>query len=256
VLQRVAQSVRTWVHRLLSFGFPNNSVAIAPVFPAAMELWRTLRFLLSMRRVLLLSVGALLVAAAQTPALRKGVSVQMPVTTNADPAPDADRADSLIVAVTFRGAVFLGATPVTPAQLSEQVKAQLNSHPGNRTYLKADARTPYSSVSEVLDALRTAGVNAPILLTARLDDSTDGTYVSPKGLEVLLAPAPMRRNRTMRRYCRSVERRRSVTSSTRSTCTAQRRSGSFYPRRESSPQSDGAAPVSATDAASFAVGGN
>jgi biopolymer transport protein ExbD len=149
-----------------------------------------LRFLLSMRRVLLLSVGALLVAAAQTPAFRKGVSVQMPVTTNADPAPDADRADSLVVAVTFRGTVFLGATTVTPAQLSEQVKARLNAHPDNRTYLKADARTPCSTVAEVLDALRTAGVNAPILLTARLDDSTDGTYVSPKGLEVLLAPAP------------------------------------------------------------------
>lgn len=137
-----------------------------------------------------MSVGALLVAAAQTPALRKGVSVQMPVTTNAEPAPDADRADSLVVAVTFRGTVFLGATIVTPAQLSEQVKAQLNTHPDNRTYLKADARTPYSSVAEVLDALRTAGVNAPILLAARFDDSTDGTYVSPKGLEVLLAPMP------------------------------------------------------------------
>ena len=36
-----------------------------------------------MNRILLLSVGALLVAAAaaQTAALRKGVSVQMPVTT-------------------------------------------------------------------------------------------------------------------------------------------------------------------------------
>jgi hypothetical protein len=45
-------------------------------------------------------------------------------------------------------------------------------------------------VAEVLDALQTAGVNAPILLTARFDDSTDGTYVSPKGLEVLLATAP------------------------------------------------------------------
>jgi biopolymer transport protein ExbD len=114
----------------------------------------------------------------------------MPVTTNAEPAPDADRTDSLVVALTFRGAVFLGADAVTSAQLSDRVKAQLNTHPGNRTYLKVDTRTPYSSVAEVLDALRTAGVNAPILLAALFDDSTDGSYVSPKGLQVLLAPAP------------------------------------------------------------------
>jgi biopolymer transport protein ExbD len=42
-------------------------------------------------------------------------------------------------------------------------------------------------VAEVLDALRTARVNAPILL-ADQHDSTDTAYVPPKGLEVLLQP--------------------------------------------------------------------
>ncbi len=142
-----------------------------------------------MNRILLSSVGALLVAAAaaQTPALRKGVSVQMPATTNAVAVPDADLTDSLVVAVTFRGAVFLRVTAVTPAQLSEKVKAELDGHPGKRVYLKGDARAPYSTVAEVLDALRTARVNAPILLTAQ-HDSTDASYVSPTGLDVLLPP--------------------------------------------------------------------
>jgi biopolymer transport protein ExbD len=142
-----------------------------------------------MDRILLLSVGTLLViaAAAQAPALRKGVSVQMPVTTNAVAVPDADLVDSLIVAVTFRDAVFLGVSTVTPAQLSEKVKADLGGQPGKRVYLKGDARTPYSTVAGVLDALRMAQVNAPILLTAQ-HDSTDASYVSPKGFEVLLQP--------------------------------------------------------------------
>jgi biopolymer transport protein ExbD len=137
------------------------------------------------------SVGALLAAAiaAQTPALRKGVSVQMPVTTNAVAMPDADLADSLVVAVTFRGTVFLEVTTVTPAQLSGKVKAHLTGHPDKRVYLKGDARTPYSTVVEVLDALRTAGVHAPILLTSQ-HDSTNASYVPPMGLEVLLPPAP------------------------------------------------------------------
>jgi biopolymer transport protein ExbD len=142
-----------------------------------------------MSRLVRFSVGALLAAAiaAQTPALRKGVSVQMPVTTNAVAMPDADLADSLVVAVTFRGTVFLEVTTVTPAQLSGKVKAQLTGHPGKRVYLKGDARTPYSTVAEVLDALRTAGVNAPMLLTSQ-HDSTNDSYVPPMGLEVLLPP--------------------------------------------------------------------
>jgi biopolymer transport protein ExbD len=144
-----------------------------------------------MSRMVRFSVGALLAAAiaAQTPALRKGVSVQMPVTTNAVAKPDADLADSLVVAVTFRGTVFLEVTTVTPAQLSGKVKAHLTGHPDKRVYLKGDARTPYSTVVEVLDALRTAGVHAPILLTSQ-HDSTNASYVPPMGLEVLLPPAP------------------------------------------------------------------
>jgi len=136
------------------------------------------------------SVGVLLAAvtAAQTPVLRKGVSVQMPITTNAAPMPDADLAGSLVVAVTFRGTVFVEVTTMTPAQLSGKVKEHLTGHPGKRVYLKGDARTPYATVLEVLHALRTAGVNAPILLTAQ-NDSTNATYVPPMGLEVVL-PLP------------------------------------------------------------------
>ena len=141
-----------------------------------------------MSQIVRLSLSALLmvVASAQTPALRKGVSVQMPVTTNAATMPDADQADSLIVAVTFRGAIFLGATPATPAQLSEEVKADLRGSSGKKVYLKADARTPYQTVAEVLGALRTAGVDAPILLTNQ-HESVNTAYVPAAGLEVLPA---------------------------------------------------------------------
>jgi biopolymer transport protein ExbD len=144
-----------------------------------------------MSRIIRFSVGALLAAAiaAQTPVLRKGVSVTMPVTTNAVAMPDADLADSLLVAVTFRGAVFLEVTRMTPAQLSGKVKEQLPAHPAKRVYFKADARTPYATVEEVLSALQTAGVTAPILLTSQ-HSSTNASYIPPVGLEVLLPPAP------------------------------------------------------------------
>jgi biopolymer transport protein TolR len=127
------------------------------------------------------------VAVAQTPVLREGVSVQMPVTMNAVTMPDADMAGSLIVSVTFRGAVFLEVTRVTPAQLSETLKVDLSGHPEKKVYLKGDARTPYLVVAEVLSALRTAGVNARILTNQH--DSADTSYIPPAGLEVLLQPS-------------------------------------------------------------------
>jgi biopolymer transport protein ExbD len=67
------------------------------------------------------------------------------------------------------------------------VKADLRGRPDKKVFLKGDARTPYRTVAEVLGALRTAGVDAPILLTNQ-HDSADTSYVPPAGLEVLLQP--------------------------------------------------------------------
>jgi biopolymer transport protein ExbD len=101
--------------------------------------------------------------------------------------PDADMADSLIVAVTFRGAIFLGVSRVTPAQLSETLKGDLLGHPEKMVYLKGDARTPYSTVAEVLSALRTAGVDVRVLTNKHA--SAEASYIPSAGLEVLLQPS-------------------------------------------------------------------
>jgi hypothetical protein len=132
--------------------------------------------------MLRLSVGALLVAAAaaQTPALGKGVSVQMPVATNAVAVPDADLADALVVAVTFRGTVFLEVTRVTPAQLSEKVKAEFGRHPGKRVYLKGDAHALFDRGGGFERAAHGRGQRAhSVDRSARLDGkligATEGT---------------------------------------------------------------------------------
>jgi biopolymer transport protein ExbD len=120
--------------------------------------------------------------------LQKGISVELPVTSNAIPAPDADQEDAFIVTVTDKGSVYVGIGLTTTAALAERVKGGLSNRTGKKLYLKADARTPYASVARVLDALRTAGVEAPNLLTAQTGSSEPGTLVSAKGLEVSLGP--------------------------------------------------------------------
>ena len=120
--------------------------------------------------------------------LQKGISVELPVTSNAIPAPDADQEDAFIVTVTDKGSVYVGIGLTTTAALAERVKGGLSNRTGKKLYIKADARTPYASVARVLDALRTAGVEAPNLLTAQTGSSEPGTLVSAKGLDVSLGP--------------------------------------------------------------------
>jgi hypothetical protein len=114
--------------------------------------------------------------------MRQGVSVQMPVTTNAVAMPAADAPDSLIVAVTAQGKIFWEVTAVTPAQVTERAKGARKT-----VFLKADARTAYSVVAQVFAALRDAGVESVVLLSGQRDANDSPTYVLPKGLAVRLS---------------------------------------------------------------------
>lgn len=125
---------------------------------------------------------------AQPPALRAGVSVEMPITRNAVAMPEADNQDSAVLAVTAKGAVYFGITPVKAADLAETVKGGLSGGAGKKLYIKVDARTPYANVATVLDGVRKAGVAATNLLTAQKDSPEPGHPVPPKGLEVLIGP--------------------------------------------------------------------
>ncbi len=124
--------------------------------------------------------------AAQT--MQRGISVELPVTRNAVPMPDADREDSLVVSVTEDGSVYFGVDPISPAALVDTIKNGLSSRTEKKVYIKADARTPYANVMKVLGALRKAGIEAPNLLTSQRGSSEPGALVPPKGLEVMVGP--------------------------------------------------------------------
>jgi biopolymer transport protein ExbD len=123
---------------------------------------------------------------AQT--LQKGVSVDLPQTSNAVKVPEADNQNALILTVTANGSAYFGVTPIVPDALAQGIKKDLANRTGAKLYVKADARTQYADVMNILSALRTAGVDAPTLLTAQADSPQAGTLAPPKGLEVLLDP--------------------------------------------------------------------
>jgi biopolymer transport protein ExbD/biopolymer transport protein TolR len=100
-----------------------------------------------------------------TPMLQKGVSVDLARTNNPAPMPDADKEDSLLVAITRDGKIFFGSDQITPDQLTNKVKDRLANKVDKRVFIKADARTNYGNVVEVVDDVRSAGVDQLGLLT-------------------------------------------------------------------------------------------
>jgi biopolymer transport protein TolR len=100
-----------------------------------------------------------------TPMLQKGVSVDLAKTNNPVQMPDADKEDALLVAVQRDGAVFFGSEKISPDQLTNKIKDKLAARVDKRVFIRADARTKYGNVVEVVDNVRAAGVDQLGLLT-------------------------------------------------------------------------------------------
>jgi biopolymer transport protein TolR len=100
-----------------------------------------------------------------TPMLQHGVSVDMAKTNNPVDMPDADKEDALLVAVQRDGSIFFGNDRLTADQLTQKVKDRLANKVEKRVFIRADARAKYGSVVEVVDNVRSAGVDQLGLLT-------------------------------------------------------------------------------------------
>jgi biopolymer transport protein ExbD len=114
--------------------------------------------------------------AAQTPAMRRGVSIDMPVATHAVEVREADEQNAQAVAITANGTVFVGTGSTEPAALNRLSESTV--------YLKADVRAPYQTVLSVLDALHGKSV---VLLSAPPESAPGREYVPPYGTKLIVS---------------------------------------------------------------------
>jgi biopolymer transport protein ExbD len=108
-----------------------------------------------------------------TPMLSKGVSVDLVRTKNPVPMQAADKEDAVLVAITRDGKVYIspGNAQLPPDQLGPKVKDLLSNKLDKTVYVKSDSRARYERVMEVVDNLRTAGVDQLGLLTEQVKDN-------------------------------------------------------------------------------------
>jgi biopolymer transport protein ExbD len=105
-----------------------------------------------------------------TPMLQKGQQVELAKTRNPVDMKEADRDDSVIIAITRDGKFYLGPNKVNADDLRAKVTDLLATKLEKKVFVKSDGRAKYGDVVQVVDNIRDAGVDQVGLLTERLDD--------------------------------------------------------------------------------------
>jgi biopolymer transport protein TolR len=101
-----------------------------------------------------------------TPMLQKSMTVELAKAQNPIGMPKADQEDALIVAVTRDGQIYFNQQKISnPGDLAQKVRDTLQSRSDKEVFVKADARAKYKSVVDVVDNVRSAGVDTLGLLT-------------------------------------------------------------------------------------------
>ena len=105
-----------------------------------------------------------------TPMLQKGVSVELARTKNPVDMKEAGRDDAVLVVVTRDGKLYLGQGRVNIDDLASKVNDLLANKLDRTVFVRSDLRAKYGDVVQVVDSIRSAGVDKVGLLTERLDD--------------------------------------------------------------------------------------
>lgn len=105
-----------------------------------------------------------------TPMLQKGTPVELAKTQNPVDMPDADHDDAVLVAVTRDGKFWLGQDRVNIEDLAAKVGDLLSAKMDKTVFVRSDYRSRYGDVKQVVDTIRSAGVDKVGLLTERVDD--------------------------------------------------------------------------------------
>lgn len=126
--------------------------------------------------VCLIALGISSVVAAQNPVvpvLRPGISVELPLSSQAVAVPAADQEDVTVVTVTAEGDLYIGTQPTNVGGL-----AGLRA---STVYVKADARASYQQLLTVLSALKGHQL---VLLTEATEEAAPGKITPPYGVSV------------------------------------------------------------------------
>jgi biopolymer transport protein ExbD len=104
-----------------------------------------------------------------TPMMTKDFSVDMAAVNNPHDMKDADKDDAIVVAISKDGNIYLGNTKINKEDIVGLVKDRISTRIDKTVYVRSDARAKYGRVVEVVDEIRSAGVDQLGLLTQKIE---------------------------------------------------------------------------------------
>jgi biopolymer transport protein ExbD len=113
-----------------------------------------------------------------TPMLQKTHQVDLAPTDYSHEMQDADKDDAIVIAITSDGSIYMGNTKIQKEEITAQVKDRISTRLDKTVYVKSDARAKYGRVVEIVDEIRSAGVDQLGLLTQK-NQSTKPTPPPP-----------------------------------------------------------------------------
>src|SRR5260370_40472011 len=113
-----------------------------------------------------------------TPMLQKTHQVDLAPTNNPRDMKNADKDDAIVVAISRDGNIFIGNNEVKKEDIMSQIKDRISDRLDKTVYVKSDSRAKYGRVVEVVDEIRSAGVDQLGLLTQK-NQNTKSTPPPP-----------------------------------------------------------------------------
>jgi len=111
-----------------------------------------------------------------TPMLQRTMTVELAKASNPIQMQDADKEDSLVVAVTYDGKIYFNQNQIKdPGDLTQKIRDSISNRVNKEVFVKADARAKYKAVVDVVDNVRNAGVDTLGLLTEEKKKNVPGT---------------------------------------------------------------------------------
>src|SRR5262249_4864188 len=111
-----------------------------------------------------------------TPMLQRTMTVELAKASNPIQMQDADKEDSLVVAVTYDGKIYFNQNQIKDqGDLTQKIRDSISNRVNKEVFVKADARAKYKAVVDVVDNVRNAGVDTLGLLTEEKKKNVPGT---------------------------------------------------------------------------------
>src|SRR5580704_2679870 len=116
-----------------------------------------------------------------TPMLTKGAQVENAKTKNAIAMQNADKEDAILVAITKDGRLYLspGNQQFHLEDLAGKVRDLQTNKLDKTVYIRADYRAKYEAVEDVVDNLRSAGVDQIGLITELIQNDNNAHRPPP-----------------------------------------------------------------------------